>query len=191
MTFSTYFDLTLHKDPEIPSWDRMGRLLRITHVGGKASHTPFAIAFPGWMREGYTLGDTMRVFVEDEKGAVAICESIEAAPGLRDLAIGSRIKKADCSGELEAYLMHRISSGASKGGKIPYDEKVAYQDKARARRIAEQEALRLPFLRMRSSTGNGFRLVIGRIKVESMTQSLPNGYGLSRATQMVALPVVK
>lgn len=189
--FGVYFDLTLHKEPEIPLWDRMGRLLRITHVGSKDTQTPFAIAFPGWMREGYTLGDTMRVFVEDENGAVAICESIEAAPGMRDLAIGSRIKKADGSGELEAYLMHRISSGASKGGKIPYEEKVAYQEQARARRIAEQEALKLPFLRMRSSSGNGFRLVIERIKVGALTQALPNGYGLSRATQVVALPVVK
>ncbi len=188
MSFSTYFDLRLRPDLEVPDWDRLGRLVRIVHVAGAQTATPFAIAFPDYMREGFTLGQRLRVFTQKVQGAEALYDGIERVPMAVDLAEGSRVRRApqDAAG-FEAYLMHRLPSGPSKAGAIAPEVKRELQAQARLRRLAQQQAL--PFLRMRSSTGHGFKLVIERIRAAASDKGLPNGYGLSRQTQIVALPV--
>jgi hypothetical protein len=113
---------------------------------------------------------------------------LEKVPAFEDLATGSRIRKVERADSYEAFLMHRIPSGVSKAGPIPIEVKRSMRDKALERRIAQQQ--HLPFVRMRSSTGNGFRLVIERIAASPDQTDDPNGYGLSRSTQIVALPVV-
>lgn len=191
MAYTTYFDLTLRHDPDgVPLWDRLGRAWRITHVASRQAGAPFAVAFPGWMREGFGLGATLRVFVRGADVADRLYEAIERAPGVADLVDGSRVRSIKgSSGAFEAYLMHRIPSGVSKTRKaVPADVEEALHRQARARRLAQQQGL--PYVRMRSSTGNGFRLVVERIQVTPADEGIPNGYGLSRATQIVALPIV-
>lgn len=194
-TYCTYFDLRLRPDPEVPAWDRLGRVLRIVHVAGAntgtPSGTPFAIAFPDYMLEGFSLGQRLRVFTQDTQGAEALYDGIEQAPMAADLAEGSRVRRAPQGvAEFEAYRMHRIPSGTSKGGAIAPEVKRELQAQARLRRLEQQQQQGLPFLRMRSSTGHGFRLVIERIRADPAQQGKPNGYGLSRQTQIVALPVL-
>ena len=189
MAYRTYFDLTLRPDPEIPAWDRMGALWRDVHRAGAKSKVAFAVAFPGWMREGFTLGPTLRVFTAGDSGANAIYDALEATPGVADIALGSRVKTAAQTNVFEAYRMHRIPSGVSKMRRnIPLDIAQALQQKAKVRRLAQQA--NLPFVWVRSSSGHKFKLVVERIAADPDEQGNPNGYGLSRATQTVALPLV-
>jgi hypothetical protein len=142
------------------------------------------------MREGFGLGPTLRVFVQDAGSAERLYDTIERAPGIGDLVTGSRIRTVQGTPQsFEAYLMHRIPSGVSKTRKtIPANVQQALRESARLRRLTQQQGL--PFVRMRSSTGHGFRLVIERIAAAADIGGTPNGYGLSRTTQLVALPVV-
>ncbi|MDA8390732.1 MAG: type I-F CRISPR-associated endoribonuclease Cas6/Csy4 [Gammaproteobacteria bacterium] len=194
MAYTTYFDLSLRPgqaDPdEAPAWDRLGRVWRIIHVAGRQAGAPFAVAFPGWMRDGFGLGPTLRVFVEDGGVADRLYDAIERAPGIGALVNGSRVRIVpEAPQSFEAYLMHRISSGISKTRKtIPTDVQQTLRESARLRRLTQQKGL--PFVRMRSSTGHGFRLVVERIAAAGDAKGVPNGYGLSRTTQVVALPVV-
>lgn len=194
MAYTTYFDLTLRPGQagpdEAPAWDRLGRVWRVTHGASQKVDVPFAVAFPGWMREGFGLGPTLRVFVQDAGSAERLYDAIERAPGIGDLITGSRVRTAQGTPQaFEAYLMHRIPSGASKARKtIPADVQQTLRESARIRRLTQQQGL--PFVRMRSSTGNGFRLVIERIAAAENAEGTPNGYGLSRATQIVGLPVM-
>jgi len=189
MAYRTYFDLTLQPDPEIAAWDRMGALWREVHRASAKSKTPFAVAFPGWMREGFTLGQTLRVFTLGETAANTIYDVLEQRPQWCDLATGSRVKSVAASVPFEAYRMHRLPSGVAKARRnVPLDVAQALQAQARERRIAQQTVY--PFVVMRSSSGHKFRLVIERIAASAEKSGEPNSYGLSRATQTVALPVL-
>lgn len=194
MAYTTYFDLTMRpgqRGPdEAPSWDRLGRIWRITHGASRNIGVPFAVAFPHWMREGFGLGAILRVFAQDTESAERLYDALERVSGIRDLAEGSRVHSVSGVPHIfEAYLMHRIPSGISKTRKtLSADTQQILRDNARLRRLTQQQGL--PFVRMRSSTGHGFRLVVERIAASVDAQGAPNGYGLSRATQIVALPVV-
>jgi CRISPR-associated endoribonuclease Cas6/Csy4 subtype I-F len=190
MTYRTYFDLKLRPDPEIPSWDRLGALWRLVHQAGAKSQAPFAVAFPGWMVEGFTLGPVFRVFTRSEAQANTLYDALDANPRCADLAEGARVKSAPAGSiSFEAYRMHRLPSGVSKDRRtVPLDIAQALQVQARERRLAQQTAH--PFVIMRSSTGHKFLLVVERMAAQADALGEPNGYGLSRATQIVALPVV-
>lgn len=190
MAYRTHFDLTLQPDPEIPAWDRMGALWRDVHRASAKSKAPFAVAFPGWMREGFTLGQTLRVFTPGESVANALYDALEKQPHWGDLAVGSRVKSSAASvSSFEAYRMHRLPSGVAKARRtVPLDVAQALQGQARERRLAQQTAY--PFVVMRSSSGHKFRLVIERTAADPEQSGEPNSYGLSRTTQIVALPVL-
>lgn len=190
MGYRTYFDLKLRPDPDIPEWDRMGALWRFAHQASAASKTPFAVAFPAWMSAGFTLGTVLRVFTRSEDDANAIYEGLEANPRCADLAEGTRVKSVKSDPALfEAYRMHRLPSGVSKARRtVPLDVAQTLQAQARERRLAQQASY--PFVVMRSSKGQKFRLVVERIAAQADANGEPNGYGLSRTSQAVALPVV-
>lgn len=189
MPFDTYFDLTMRPDPDIPVWDCIGQVWRMVHVAGVISGVDFAVAFPGWMAEGFTVGNTLRVFAQGAQASERLYDEIEKAPRLLEFAEGSRVRSAKNATAFEAYMMRRVPSGVSKIRKsIPLDAQLQLQADARARRLAQQQSL--PFVRMRSSTGKAFRLTIDRVAAAAEHQGRPNGYGLSRSTQIVALPVV-
>jgi CRISPR-associated endoribonuclease Cas6/Csy4 subtype I-F len=190
MSYRIYFDLVLRPDPEIPPWDRMSALWRAVHRASARSNTPFAVAFPKWMAEGFTLGETLRVFTTGEDRANALYDALEQQPRWDDLATGSRVRSAPAHAtSFEAYRMHRLPSGVAKKRRtVPLDVAQALQARARDRRLKQQAAY--PFVIMRSSSGHRFRLVIERLAADPGQSGEPNGYGLSRATQLVALPVV-
>lgn len=195
MTYTAYFDLTLRSGQggpdEAPAWDRLGRVWRLVHGVSRKQDISFAVAFPYWMQEGFTLGPVLRIFMRDRESAERMYDAIEQAPGIVDLVTGSRIRRApEAPAAFEAYIMHRIPSGISKVRKtIPAEVQEILRAAARQRRLTQQQGL--PFVRMRSSTGNLFRLVIDRLSAPPDAQGVPNGYGLSRPTQIVALPVME
>ena len=185
-TYDTFFDLTLRASDGIQGWDAAGLVWRMVHVAGASTKTPFAVAFPGWMSAGFTLGNTLRVFTQDSPAAEAIYDALEKAPRFGDFAQGGRVRHANGATVFEAYRMHRIPSGVR--GEVNREARMEMQAQARLRRLAQQR--HLPFVRMRTSSGKLFRLVIERVAVAGGEQGQPNGYGLSRASQIVALPVV-
>ena len=184
-SYDTYFDLTLKEDDDIPHWDVAGLVWRMVHVAGATTQTPFAVAFPSWMSNGFTLGNTLRVFTQGEAASEALYDALEKAPRISDFAQGGRVRRANGATSFEAYLMRRIPSGIR--GDTNREARMEMQAQARRRRLAQQQ--HLPFVRMRTSSGKLFRLVIERVAATGQEQGRPNGYGLSRASQIAPLPV--
>lgn len=185
MNYHTYFDLKIHEDPEIPSWDLIGRVWRIVHVAGGSTHTPFAISFPNAMNKGFGLGQVMRVFTTSQEHAEKMYDSIEAYQGIGDLVEKSRIRRIDNVSRYECYVMQRLSG--KKDNFVDVEAR-------RLRQLAQQQ--HLPFIRMRTSKGNLFKLVFDRLEfdasqLEGLSLGEPNGYGLSRRTSLVLLPIIK
>lgn len=191
MAYRSFFDLTICTESDIALPLLLGRVWKLVHIASARSKIPFAVAFPGWMAQGFTFGNRLRVFVQDRDAADALYDALEAMSGVTDLAEGSRVQSAKGNGAYEAYVMQRLPSSISKGRKsIVMERAEGLQVQARLRRMAQQRGL--PFVWMRSSSGHEFKLVVERIAVEaerSEGATQPNGYGLSRATQIVALPV--
>jgi CRISPR-associated endoribonuclease Cas6/Csy4 subtype I-F len=190
--FDTYFDLTLcqkqKQETDIPSWVRLAQMWHLVHKASARSNTRFAVAFPHWMQSGFGFGDILRIFTENPTCAEALYGSLETMPQVIDLAVGSRIRPAARCDAYEAFLMHRLPSAPSKKRKsVAHERAVELQKDALHRRLVQQQ--HLPFVRMRSSSGNAFRLVVERITATADQQGTPNGYGLSRTSQIVALPV--
>ncbi len=189
MPLETYFDLRLRRDPDIPAWERLARLWHLVHSAGARSAVPFAVSFPFWMQGGFGFGETLRLFTPDQAHAESLYDALEKAPHAADLAEGSRIRKVHAPQTFEAFLMHRIPSGPSKVRKnVELERAQELRQQALRRRIAQQQ--HLPFVRMRSSSGRTFRLVVERIAASGSETGAPNGYGLSRTSQIVALPVL-
>ena len=189
MPLETYFDLRLRRDPDIPAWERLARLWHLVHSAASRSAVPFAVSFPFWMQGGFGFGETLRLFTPDSSRAESLYDALEKAPQAADLADGSRIRKAHAPQTFEAFLMHRIPSGPSKPRKnVELERAKELRDQALRRRIAQQQ--HLPFVRMRSSSGHAFRLVVERVAASGTETGAPNGYGLSRTSQIVALPII-
>lgn len=186
---NSYFNLKPIPDSDIPLWDSLGQIWRETHRAGSRVGIAFAVAFPEWMNEGFSLGGTLRVFTANNDQSNQLCDVIDSI--LNDVEI-SRIREvpSDINKlQWEAYRMHRLPGPVSRNRKtVPLDVAIGLLRSARERRIAQQQSL--PFVRMRSSSGNLFRLVIERIAADPSQQGQPNGYGLSRASQITALPVL-
>lgn len=185
-----YFDLRLRpSSDDIPTWDRFGRILRAVHVAGVHSGTPFAIDFPRSMSEGFTLGDTLRVFVESTSGADKVCDSLDGVDWFADEVEGSRIKVVGSPKAYSALVHHSIPGGVLK----PRD---GFSMEAQAQRRAATKAERyartahLPYLKIRSSSNKVFNLRLERISATSDQMGSPNGYGVSRPSQIIALPVL-
>lgn len=189
MPFDTYFDLKLRREPDIPSWDRLGRLWHLVHVAGTRSATPFAVAFPQWMQNGFGFGEVLRVFTEGATRAEALYDALERSPQAADLAEGSRVRRAPRADRFESFLMHRAPSGVAKNRRtVALERAQELREHALRRRLAQQQSL--PFVRMRSSSGHAFRLVVERLAASGTETGAPNGYGLSRASQIISLPVI-
>jgi len=185
---SVYSDVIIRPEQDTPHWDRLRRPWWAIHGISRQHEIPFAIAFPEWMENGFGLGYRMRLFFENAEQADTFLDHLDAWQAREEyLSEISRIRKIGHPCSYEAYMQRRISSGISKTGAIPLDVKQSLRDQARQRRIRQQEGL--PFVRMRSANGNEFRLVLDRVQVNPSQTGRPNSYGLSRATQIVALPV--
>lgn len=190
MAFDRYFDLTLREETEIPQWDLLGAVWREVHRASGRTGIPFAVAFPKWMTRGFTFGETLRIFTESDAAVQTLYDAVEFETRALDFATGSRVRIAKDPARFEAYRMHRLPSGVSKTSReIPLERRQVLQEQARQRRLVQQQGL--PSVPMRSSTGHPFRLTVERMDCAAETPlGKPNGYGLSRETQIVPVPVV-
>ena len=186
--FHVYFDLTLLENPEIPVWDVLSRVWRGVHGASVKAQVPFAVAFPRYMNRGFQLGNVFRVFVSSTEEAERLYDMIDSRDDLKEWVSGSRIRAASKTDRYEAYVMHRLSSSTVGLQYRQNEEMLNQQHLRRTRQLAQQQSL--PFVRMRSSTGNAFRLVFERVAVAADASGMPNGYGLSRRNSLVAIPVV-
>ena len=187
--YRNHFDLKLRPDPDIPVWDRLAAVWRGVHRASAKSGVPFAVAFPEWMQGGFTFGKVLRVFVRDTEMADTLYDHLENLPGMDDWVEYGRVRPVRAPERFEAYRMHRIPSGVSKARRtVSLERAIVLQQEARKRMIAQQASL--PFVVMQSSSGAKFRLVVERLPATGEENGTPNGYGLSRTTQMVAVPVV-
>lgn len=188
--FKSYFNLHLKPAQDIPRWDVLGRAWREVHRAGAKSAIPFAVAFPEWMKNGYTVGDVLRVFVLDTEQANRLCDAIEPVLDEGDIATVSRVLDVpEKAGVWEAYRMRRLSGPVSKNRKtVLLDAAIEMRHQANSHQRKLQASL--PFVWMRSGSGQKFKLVIERVAGDPLWQGEPNGYGLSRATQMIGLPVL-
>ncbi len=183
---SFYFDIVMAKS-DIPEWDVVGQVWRFLHNASAHTKAKFAIAFPQYMEKGFTLGKIVRVFCASREDANAINDWLTKSDCLDYGTIGS-VSEIKQPVSYEAYLMKRIPSGISKRETdIAIERRRELQEKRKQRLIAEQASL--PFVRMRSSSGNLFKLVFERVKASADFCGEPNGYGLSRASSIVAVPV--
>lgn len=187
MSPKIFVDITLRSDQEIPVWDVMGRVWRGTHSAAARAGVKFAVSFPEYMKNGFGLGKKLRVFfgsLEDANNALSMLQVTDVS----EYASISRPVEVDGAEKpYEAYMMHRIPSGISKRNDGKDESRKEIQFKARKRRLSQQA--HHPFVRMRSSKGLQFRLVFERVPAHKGQQGDPNGYGLSRKSQVIAVPV--
>lgn len=186
-SYKTYFDLSIIKDAEIAQPVLMGVAWRYVHQASVKASVPFAVAFPKREEGGFSLGGKLRIFTQDMAGSERLYDEIELRTGLTNIASLSRIYTAKDVNVFEAYMMKRIPSGVLKTHTNLEQEKIV-QARAKLRRMAEQRSL--PYVWMQSSTSNKFKLVIERVTVSADNKGKPNGYGLSRLSQIIALPVL-
>lgn len=197
----SYFDILLLSGPTAPgarpshASHCLGSLWRSVHRLSAHRHIPFAAAFPHWMqkRGAPGFGDVFRIFTETLEGCAEIRDNLmEDSDDRYGLSPVSHVPSAESIQTWEAFLMLRLPSGVSKTRKnIPMDQAEALQKKAWERRVLGLK--NKPYVLMTtSSSGQHFRLIVDRqmLARESLGSGTPNGYGLSRATQTIALPVL-
>lgn len=163
-------------------------------------HVAFAVDFPeivaqqpGAARD-FPLGSTLRAFTEEREAADALADALDHlldASTHHVRRTRAALAPAD-SAKLgwRIWHMQRLS-----GMRLPASTPVQERQAALARRFAlvEQQRARqasLPFVWMRSSTGQVFKLVLEHELTSIPAFGEPNGYGLSRKSQQVSVPAV-
>ncbi len=183
METSHYFDIEARPKSELNIPDTFSLALKLLHQAG----LPFAMAFPAI--SGKMFGSHMRVFgSETDLGDI---QDRLASDMIDDYALIRRIKPVPASDTLECFVMVRVKSPGSRSRRRESRGAAAYGD-AELQSIAHKQAAldKVPYLTAYGrSTGQNFRIYLKRTKVTSKTAGEPNGYGLSRAGNMIALPV--
>lgn len=190
MICSSYFDLKLRPSADdITNWDRFGRLIRALHVGATQTNVKFAIDFPEWMREGFSLGDRIRVFGSESNSLNQLYDSIEACSWFEDEVESGRIRTVKEVKGYHALLHHSFGGGVIKDRKGIGLDKIR-ETQAQRKMAFMAKAQSLPYIKILSSTGKQFCLRLERIHATQSDTGEPNGYGVSRPTQIIALPVL-
>lgn len=181
-----YFDLYLKSGDLRSTRDAMGKAWRIAHGCANAVQTQMAVAFPHYV-EGRSLGDVLRVFTPSEEKADALARHI----GDAHCTLIDDMSLTECASQAPitmAFFMERMPSNLPE--RLSGDKGwVKHRDELRQRALQRQREY--PFAPMQSSTGHQFLLKVRREIVQSQAHNgVPNAYGLSRKTQVIALPMV-
>ena len=169
---------------------RMGMFWRVLHAICANRSIAFAMGFPEYQLVDNVLGRTLRVYFESREQAQEVAEALDASGKFPDVVIEfiRTISEAEKSGPQAVYFMRRIPGKPSvKPGQEGYEEAASRQERHRRRARTLQAGL--PYLFMRSSQGHEFRLVVERVDVEQPAEGTPNGYGLSRRSSVVTVPI--
>lgn len=187
-----YYDCRIRKETGLSTIDILSMVWRKVHLLASCNEIKYAVAFPSWNGMGRNVGEILRLWFYNEEWANKIHDGLTNDEKMPDYVILNRIKKI-CSDKMcfnyEAYFQHRLPGKINKNLRtIPLEVAIKKRELAMARRKAEQA--NLPHVMMWSSSGNKFQLVFSRKIVDGSYDGEPNGYGLSRKTQIVPIPII-
>lgn len=202
MDISHYIDLEIIPMEGVVIPDVMSLALRHLHVSG----VPFALAFPDM--EGKLFGKRLRVFgSEVDLDAVydrLTTSQVDDYAKIRRVRAVSDAVKEIAEIKYESFFMLRPKTI----GKLKKDLKLLHRKGKRSYSEFPSDILddilpkldkknahlaRTPYLNVRSNTsGAEFKLYIERRPHEGDIdlEAAPNGYGLSRQSHVIALPVI-
>jgi CRISPR-associated endoribonuclease Cas6/Csy4 subtype I-F len=189
MKLTAYLDIIARPGGEVTLHDVMSFLVQQLHHASR--HGKIALAFPN-MGKKPGLGDFVRVFAEDIETLNRVSDFLANNPRVDEFAIVRRPKPVPAGvTEYECFSYFRLSHGLSEDRRIRLGERAdllqRINAKCRDNRRAGLDGL--PFVTLYSSTTKSqFRLHVQRSPC-AYSEGEPNGYGLSRKSQVLAIPV--
>ncbi len=189
MKLMAYVDIIGRPGNEVTLHDVISFLVQQLHHASK--HGKLALAFPN-MGAKPGLGDFVRVFAEDIETLNRVVDALAEDPRVDEYAIVRRPKPVpDGVTSYESYSYFRVPHKLSEARLARLGEKGVLRQEIN-RRLREKRRAKLdelPFVTLYSSTAKAqFRLHIERRPCE-YSEGEPNGYGLSRKSQVIAVPV--
>ncbi len=195
-----YVDLTTRKGVEIAPGVLASNLMQRVHLFIKEATQAgchVAVAFPDMVAR-FGIGERQRWFAEQRETLEALIDRLARDPRFDDYWIARQIKPVPeaCDRQV-AYVRYRLSHAVSQARAARHPRAAtleAINRKMREKRLRylESTPAGIGYLDLRSaSTQQQFRLFVQRVDVSPQIMSnasTPDSYGLSRPTQIVALP---
>lgn len=195
-----YVDLTTRKGVEIAPGVLASNLMQGIHPFIKKAAQEgryVAVAFPD-MAARFGIGERQRWFAEQRETLEAMLDRLTSDPRFDDYWIARQIKPvpAACDRQV-AYVRLRLSHALSQARAARHPRAATLDEinrKTRNKRLRHLESAPagIGYLDLRSaSTQQQFRLFVQRVEAGSdilLDENAPDSYGLSRPTQIVALP---
>ncbi|MBI3148085.1 MAG: type I-F CRISPR-associated endoribonuclease Cas6/Csy4 [Betaproteobacteria bacterium] len=199
MKLTAYLEIVARRGGEVTLHDVMSFIVQELHHASR--HGRIALGFPN-MGQKPGLGDTVRAFAEDIEVLNAITGFLVANPRVDDYALVRRPKPIPKGiSEHVAFSYYRIGHGLSKARLARLGERgrrlQEYNSETRAKRANKinefdgkgRNSSGIAFATLYSaSTRAQFRLHVEQRQC-AYSEGEPNGYGLSRKDNVVAIPV--
>jgi len=189
MKLTAYLDMIARPGGEVTLHDVMSFLVQQLHHASR--HGKIALAFPN-MGKKPGLGDLVRVFAEDIETLNRVSDFLADNPRVDEYAIVRRPKPVPAGiTEYECFSYFRLSHSLSEARRARLGKRGELLQKINMKCRENRSPLldELPFVTLYSTTTKTqFRLHIQRSRC-SYSEGEPNGYGLSRKSQVLAIPV--
>jgi CRISPR-associated endoribonuclease Cas6/Csy4 subtype I-F len=189
MKLSAYLDVIARPGGEVTLHDVLSFIVQQLHYASTCGK--IALAFPN-MGKKPGLGDFVRAFAEDIETLNRVSDFLAENPRVDEYAIVRRPKPVP-SGitQYECFSYFRLPHGLSEPRRARLGERADLLQKINMKCRENRRPLldETPFVTLYSSTMKSqFRLHIRRSPCE-YSEGEPNGYGLSRKSQVVSIPV--
>jgi CRISPR-associated endoribonuclease Cas6/Csy4 subtype I-F len=186
---TAYIDIIARPGGEVTLHDVMSFIVQQLHHASKCGK--IALAFPN-MGKKPGLGDFVRAFAEDIETLNRVSDFLAENPRMDEYAIVRRPKQVP-SGitQYECFSYFRLSHGLSESRRTKLGERGELMQQLNMKNRENRRATlrQLPFVTLYSSTTKSqFFLHVQRSSCE-YSEAEPNGYGLSRKGQVLAIPV--
>jgi CRISPR-associated endoribonuclease Cas6/Csy4 subtype I-F len=189
MKLTAYLDIIARSGGEVTLHDVLSFIVQQLHYASRFGK--IALAFPN-MGKKPGLGDFVRAFAEDIETLNRVSDFLADNPRVDEYAIVRRPKQIPNGiAEYECFSYFRVSHGLSEPRRARLGERAEVLQKInmKCRENCRQLLDELPFVTLYSSTTKSqFRLHVRRSSCK-YSEGEPNGYGLSRKSQVVAIPV--
>lgn len=192
MNYKSFMDIDA-RQIGIPLHDVISYIVQRLHdVRGDIE---YALAFPA-MGEKPGLGDCVRAFGHGQADLMTLADRLVADRRFDDCAAVRMPRDVMQPRGYEAYMhvrvrtpitQHRLARMSDEQARV----RAEIAQRVRQRQIEYVRMNCLPYLRLRSQTQQReFRYYVQRIACEPVSGQRPDGYGLSRVSQVVAVPIV-
>ena len=186
-----YQQIDIYDDGEISPgfvWSRLFGLLHPRLVGLKDDEglTPVGLSFPGYGKERFPLGTSLRLFAPDKE----TLESLQTETLLEDYGDYLRVDSVREVPKTEKYARfyrqqfkntnpERLARRYAKRHNISFEEALKHYQKLDTEAVVK--ANKLPYIHLQSaSTGQRHRLFIAKETVGEVVAGRFNTYGLSK-----------